>query len=229
MPFAINAQIAKVTAFSISVSFSLYDKYNQIMSVTNCSTPIEIRIPRDVNFRIHPMILQKTEVVFKTNSSNQNPLFLLYYVNLTDFGNHTISLHFEMKPSNTTLAYLLIMRFDDIPHLQPNRYDKWRIFCPKGNSCFFFKQCLYCFLNSDLDADMTYTFFVTKNHLQNHQSAIFGVRELNEIGICEENTDEPPEIHGDSQISANYSYRVYASGCYYLDKDNNLQSNGLEV
>jgi hypothetical protein len=36
-------------------------------------------------------------------------------------------------------------------------------------------------------------------------------------------------LNDNIQFSSDYSIRIYKSGCYYLDNNNNWQSNGLKV
>jgi hypothetical protein len=58
--------------------------------------------------------------------TSHNQLFNLHYINITTI--LTISVHFEIRPLNTTLAYLFIYKFDQIPQL--NQSDGWTLFCP---------------------------------------------------------------------------------------------------
>ena len=71
--------------------------------------PIEIIIPRDANLIIPSMILQN---VTSTNTTPHNQLFHLHYVNITSI--ISASVHFEMRSLDSSLAYLLIYKFDNI-------------------------------------------------------------------------------------------------------------------
>ncbi len=66
----------------------------------------------------------------------------------------------------------------------------------------------------------------------NH-SLIFGLRELNSIEInnyCSNKTIHTPEIiNEESYFTSDYKLRIYASGCYHLDKNNNWQTDGMLV
>jgi len=66
-----------------------------------------------------------------------------------------------------------------------------------------------------------------------HQSLIFGLRELNSteiIDVCSNSSiTNPPITNQQFNFTLNYELRVYASGCYYLDSNNNWQSDGLIV
>jgi hypothetical protein len=62
---------------------------------------------------------------------------------------------------------------------------------------------------------------------------IFGLRELTptEMTLYCSNSSQGdiPIINDVSSFTSNYELRIYMSGCYYLDQDNNWQSNGLLV
>ncbi len=67
----------------------------------------------------------------------------------------------------------------------------------------------------------------------NHQSIIFGFRELNStemINICSNSfLTSPPITNEHFNFTSDYELRIYTSGCYYLDANNNWQSDGLIV
>ncbi len=66
-----------------------------------------------------------------------------------------------------------------------------------------------------------------------HQSLIFGLRELNSTEIDDvcsnQSISNPPISDTPFNFTSNYQLRIYTSGCYYLDSDNNWQSDGLLV
>jgi hypothetical protein len=121
------------TNVSRSISLSILDQYgNEVLIQTNLSHPIEIMIPRDPNVTIPEMILQN---VTSMNSTPHNQLFYLQYLNITSV--LSISVHFEMRPLNTSLAYLFIYKFDQTPLLNSsvNLIDGWTLFCPISKFC----------------------------------------------------------------------------------------------
>jgi hypothetical protein len=125
------------TNVSRSISLSILDQYgNEVLIQTNLSHPIEIMIPRDPNVTIPEMILQN---VTSMNSTPHNQLFYLQYLNITSV--LSISVHFEMHPLNTSLAYLFIYKFDQTPLLNSsvNLIDGWTLFCPSSKIFFDFK------------------------------------------------------------------------------------------
>ena len=100
-----NSTVQSNTNLSTSVSLSILDRNgNEVSIQTNLSHPIEIIIPRDVNLIIPEMILQN---VTSMNVTPHNQLFHLHYLNITT--SLPISIHFEIEPLNTSLAYLFTL------------------------------------------------------------------------------------------------------------------------
>ena len=92
-------------------------------------------------------------------------------------------------------------------------------------------------LNSTFKSDTTANFhyyYLDNQQTRNHQSIIFGLRELNssQTEICCSNNNSPtnPPITNDKfHFTSNYQLRVYSSGCYFLDKNNQWNDQGLRV
>ena len=209
-----NSKSSSNTNVSTSVSLSVVDQNgNEVLIEAENSQPIEILIPRDPNLIIPSMILQN---VTTTNSTPHNQLFHLHYVNVTS--TLSISVHLEIRPLNINLAYLLIYKLDQIPQLNDsiNQIDGWTAFCP-----------------ANLSNDSLYTYFIDNQRTENHQSLVFGLRELNSlemINFCSNSLPtKPPITNQRYNFTSNYELRIYTSGCYYLDKTNQWKSNGLRV
>jgi hypothetical protein len=88
--------------------------------------------------------------------------------------------------------------------------------------------------NSDLSSDEIYTYFIDNQQTFDHQSVVFGIRELNSTEIedyCSNlsTNNSLPISNKPANFSSNYELRVYTSGCYYLDSNNKWQSVGLLV
>jgi hypothetical protein len=78
--------------------------------------------------------------------------------------------------------------------------------------------------------DTLYTYFIDNEQTLNHQSIVFGLRELNISEYCSNTSlDNPPIINERFNFTSNYELRIYTSGCYYLDENNHWQSDGLKV
>ncbi|CAF3980133.1 unnamed protein product [Rotaria sp. Silwood2] len=199
---------------SRSISLSILDhNENEISIRTNLIEPIQLIIPRDPNLIIPSMILQN---VTSTNNTPHNQLFYLNYINITN--NLTVSIHFEVYPLNINLAYLFIYKFDETPLLNSsiNLIDGWTLFCP-----------------SDLTNENIYKYFINNQQTSGHQSLIFGLRELSSIEMIEFCLNSSyinlPITDERYNFTSNYELRIYTSGCYYLDSNNNWKSDGLIV
>jgi hypothetical protein len=203
-----NSTSESNTNLSTSISLTILDKNGTEISLeTTIDNPIEIIIPRDPNL-ITPMILQNV------TSSSSNQLFNYHHVNITNI--LPISVHFQIQPLDTNISYLFIYKFDQLPQLNTstNQIDGWKPFCPEINQSI-------------------YTYFIDNQHTEGHHSVLFGLRELNSteiIDFCPNSSfTNPPITDERSNFTSDYKLRIYASGCYYLDKNNQWKSDGLTV
>ncbi|CAF3678781.1 unnamed protein product [Rotaria sordida] len=185
--------------FSSIVSLTLHDQYGQIINIKNTTNPFEIFIPRKTNILMPSMIRENVTLL------SNNLKFKFYYINLTHNLNLSISLHIEIEPENQNLSYLFIIRFSNVPNLKKNLIDEWKLMCPKDRKPHTSK----------------YIYFIDNTRISHHQWAIIGIREMKE---CNRNN-----LDDNIQFSSDYSIRMYTSGCYYLDDNNNWQSDGLIV
>jgi hypothetical protein len=205
-----NSKSSSNTNLSTSISLSILDQNeNEISIKTNENNSIEIIIPHDPNLIIPQMISSNV------TSTVHNQSFNIHYVNITSI--LPISIHFEIHPVDTSVTYLFIYKFDQIPQLNSsiNQIDGWNLFC-------------------SLDNESLYTHFIDNEHTQGHHSIIFGLRELNsteKIHFCRNSSSlkSPPIIKDRFNFTSDYKLRIYTSGCYYLDKNNQWKSDGLVV
>ena len=214
------------TNLSRSITFSVFDQDEREITIrANPSSPIEILIPRDPNLRLSPMSLQNV------TSLNGTRLFNLHFVQLGF--DYTMSLHFQMRPLNSSLAYLLIYAFERAP--QVNRsfsdIDGWTLFCP-SSKCHSIEPTHP--LIRLLDTSTDYTFFIEQQQTSNRQSVIFGLRELTvkeSLDHCSNRSMNQtlPIPEQPSHFTADYQLRLYTSGCYYLDANQQWRSDGLQV
>ena len=183
----------------------MFDRNGNSLSFTTNS--MRLIISRDANLVIPSMNLQN---VTSINSTTHNLIFYLHYVNITSI--LPISVHIEMHSLNTSLAYLLIYKFDQSPQL--NSTDGWTLFCP-----------------SNLTNENLYVYYLDNQQTVNHQSLIFGLRELSSEQMIESCPlqNQLPIINEKFNFTSDYELRVYTSGCYYLDFQNNYRSDGLTV
>ena len=207
-----STKVPSNTNMSTFMSLSLIDhNENELSFQTNS---MRLIIPRDPNAIIPAMNIQN---VTSMNSTAHHLIFNLHYINISSI--LPISVHIEMHPLNESLGYLLIYKFDQTPQLNSsmNSIDGWTLFCP-----------------SHLTDDNLYLYFLDNQQTVNHQSFIFGLRELNSnetIEYCSNNSSSNhlPVLDGKSNFTSDYELRLYTSGCYYLDSENNYQSDGLKV
>jgi hypothetical protein len=201
------------TNLSRSISLSILDQNGtEIPFRTKNSNAIEMIIPRDPNLIIPPMILQN----ITSSSSPHNQTFDFHHLNITT--SLPISIHFEIDPLDTNLSYLFIYKFDQFPLL--------------NNSIQHIDGCiLLCPFN--LTKEGIYRYFLNNQQTFGHQNITFGFRELNSTEknhFCSNTSmDTPPLINERFEFTSNYKLRVYTSGCYYLDENNQWKSDGVLV
>ncbi|UJR07107.1 hypothetical protein I4U23_011395 [Adineta vaga] len=207
---------SKDTNLSRSVTLSLLDRNeNEIFIQTNLSHPIEILIPRDPNLFIPEMIFQN---VTSMNSISNKQLFSFHYINITN--SLPRSTHFEIHPLNSSLSYLFIYKFDQIPQLNSSnkQIDGWKIFCP----------------STDFSDENLYTYYIDNQQSIDHTSIVIGLRELNSTEqqiICSNSSSitNPPIQDEPVIFTANYELRIYAACCYYRQQTDQWKFDGLIV
>ncbi|CAF4424692.1 unnamed protein product, partial [Adineta steineri] len=99
-----------------------------------------------------------------------------------------------------------------------NFIDGLTLFCPSTN----------------LTNETIYKYFINNQQSSGHQSLIFGLRELNStefINYCSNNStnNDLPITDEKFNFTSNYQLRIYTSGCYYLDQNNQYKSDGVIV
>ena len=84
----------------------------------------------------------------------------------------------------------------------------------------------------DLSGAGLFGLFLDNHRTRGHEFVVFGVREVNGSEWCV-GAGAPPSrapVFDDAvKYTANYEVRTYLSGCYYLDENNEWQSEGLTV
>ncbi|CAF2092754.1 unnamed protein product [Rotaria magnacalcarata] len=119
-----------------------------------------------------------------------------------------------MRPRNRSRNYLMIFRFDGQPQLSTliNNIDDWSLLC-----------------SSNISGDGIHKYFINNNRTAKHRFVIVGLRELNTSEVCSNKSLTPPITDQPFNFSADYELRTFTSACYYLDSNNNWQSDGLLV
>ena len=146
------------------------------------------------------------------------PLMFLYNViDLQLFKYHQIqlkevfSIHIEFHPLKINLSYLFVHHFD--PSLR--QIDGWKILSPNKTS------------NDDLDR-----YFLNNEQTDNHQSLIFGIRQLNSTEISRFSSigDLLTTLTEPAAFTSDYELRLYTLSSLYFDKDNQQwKSDGMRA
>ncbi len=74
----------------------------------------------------------------------------------------------------------------------------------------------------DLTSDNLYTFYLNNEQTTNHHSLIFNLKELDATDCLTNSVLK-------HSFTSDFYLRIYTSGCYYLDENNDWQSDGLVV
>jgi hypothetical protein len=84
-----------------------------------------------------------------------------------------------------------------------------------------------------LTNDNIFQYFLNNQQTSGHQSLVFGLRELKsteELDFCSSSSLKNPPITNERfNFTSNYELRIYTSGCYYLDQNNQWKADGLIV
>lgn len=206
-----NSSESAHTNLSRSISLTLLDEEQAEIDVqTNGDDPIELVIPRDPHLIFPDLSFQN---VTSTNERSSAQLFQWLFINITS--PLSISIHWQIRSLDTTVAYLFIYKFDRAPLLNTSieLIDGWTILCPS--------------------ADELHSYFLDNEQTVGHRSLIVGLRELNEserLVRCSNTTfARPPIVDQRVNFTSNYHLRVFTSACLYLDRNNQWKSDGLRV
>ena len=110
---------------SSSIGLSLYDENSNELEITQSLSPIDILIQRDQNFnQIKFYYVNATNIGFLIGSNFLQNSFKIKMNNA--------SIHIELKPLNTTLAYLLVIKLGYMPLINSTHadYSSFKVFCP---------------------------------------------------------------------------------------------------
>lgn len=123
---------------SQQISFSIYDENNKYINVKNLNKSIEIWVPRDGKATIDPFkLINITEL-----NSNKNETLIIsgFYSSSFYLNGSNVSINFQIKPTNKSLGYLLLIKFGSYAYFKKNfqKYDLFECFCPNGEKNFFF-------------------------------------------------------------------------------------------
>lgn len=198
------------TNLSRSITFSILDGNGREQFLID--HPYRFLIPRDPTMTPPALVSQN---VTSLNTTPHHLLFHFHSISINQTKNLTNSIHIEIQPFNDRIAYFFIARFDRLPQMNDNH--RWTFLCP-----------------TLLTRDQIYRIHFDNRQTQDHHSLIFGLRELNQTEFDNHCSNlsinaSQPQFNQPFHFLFNYALRVYSSGCYYLDQNNQWQSDGLIV
>ena len=195
---------ASETNRSRAISLTLLDSRGQRIPLKTSKEPaIEMIIPRDSSFDIPSMFLYNVTDLNLTDLR----VFNYHQIQLKEMS----SIHIEFHPLKINLSYLFVHHFD--PSLR--HIDGWKIFSPNNTS----------------EEDHLYRYFLDNEQTDNHQSLIFGVRELNSTELARfSSIEDLLSLTEPVVFTSNYELRLYTSSCLYFDEENQQwKSDGMRV
>lgn len=129
MSAALPDQNRSVSVFgSQLISIKFYDSNQIEQSISNTSEPFYFNIPRNNSelpiFKILPISTRNSKLLIVDG-------FII--------SNSNVSIHYHIKPDNSSLAYFVALKFGSYPVLNKTSQiaDIWKIFCPKGTLNYF--------------------------------------------------------------------------------------------
>jgi hypothetical protein len=123
---------------SSSVGLSLYDENSNELEITQSLSPIDILIQRDQNVnRIKFEYVNATDIGFLSGS--------YFLQNSFKIKMNNASIHIELKPLNTSLAYLIVMKLGYMPLINSTNadYSSFKVFCPSNKDYFLNQKINY--------------------------------------------------------------------------------------
>ena len=124
-----NGKNESFIGFSYSIGLSFLDQDGIEIDITNTLKPIELHIPRDSNLLNNVYLyVNVSPASLNVSAGSQflpNALFI-YAVNA--------SLHIQIKPNNSNIGYLALVKFGSTPILNATAaiYDYWKFLCPNS-------------------------------------------------------------------------------------------------
>ena len=201
------------TNFSRTISLSLLAENGAEVSIkTSPNDPFVVVIPND------PEVFQPEMFVQSVASASNLSLFNNHYVPLTP--SKPASIQLEFQSLNRNLSYLLVYRFDQLPIFNTS------VSLIDGGT-------LFCSTNQNSSSSSSFQYHINDEQTVDHHSFIFSLRELNASEVkqfCRNNSNSTlPRTDQRINFTADYRLRLYQSGCYYLNANNQWKSDGMRV
>ena len=212
---------------------------------------IEFRIPR------HPIVFissitreNVTSIII--NQTSLLPHQLLFYVHYVNLITHTHFLFLFVFEWDRWMRVSPITSFTSSIITRTKQFHsvhwRWTLFCPPHSPSpsqqsntyeilsLIVRQRIGVFRNATNES-VIFEYFFANDHMFGHWSVIFGLRELNDIELdhyCHKASNivlvQPPTIADEGfRFTADYEVRLFTSGCYHLDDNQEWKPDGLLV
>ena len=225
---------------SQSLGFTIYDANTNEIKVKNISKPLDIWIAREesVIFEQFKYVNVLNATAYPNSTSlylNEGQLINGFYVNGFNLTSANVSIHIQIKPNNTQVVYLSLLKFGINPSFLPNKlvYDILNIHCP-----------------SDLISEQNDLFYLIFENMSNVyrfktlNSYYVGLslielpieqidcanKSLNTIETLLNITQNLTSHSNQTSFTDNFWLRIYLSGCYYTNETSYAWSSyGMEI
>ena len=121
-----NSDNETFIGLSPSIGLTFYDEFNNEIEISQSSKPIDISIQRDpATLDYYPFsYVNAISIGFLKNSYFLQNSFTLNMSNA--------SLHIELKPLNSNIGYLLVLKLGYMPIVSATKadYSSFQLFCP---------------------------------------------------------------------------------------------------
>lgn len=127
-----NGRNETFIGYSYGLSLSFLDQNGNELAIKNTLRPIQVYIPRDPNLLNNDY--KYVNVSYYTNTSNDSQILpnglYIYATNA--------SLHIQIKPTNSSVGYLVLIKFGSSPILTSSTqiYDNWTVLCPNSTDYY---------------------------------------------------------------------------------------------
>ena len=216
---------------SRSVSLAIYDENSIEIPVRNLAMPMDFWIAKDPSVPV-----PSYKYIKAINASQLNASRSLAYLNDSQVMNGfivtgiqltgaNISLHIQLKPINTSLNYLVLVKFGDNPTLNNQYYDSLSLFCSND-------------LITEANNTSFYLTFLNMSKVNGYKGYLgISIKELQPGSIdCVNKNSSLNDMllkmtsNQNQSFTSDYWLRIYSAGCYYTDPDTLMwSSDGLEI
>ena len=128
----INSNNETNTGLSRTMAISLFDSEKNQITISNSSKKLDIWIPRET-LMMHTTFLYVNATSYSLKQNNN------LLPNNFNISSENSSVHFQIKPENSSIGYFLVISFDSTPILNKTykNFNYSMLFCPNGNKFLF--------------------------------------------------------------------------------------------